>query len=138
MLHVVALFRTLKGEHKPEAADPDRDLIIAGPLSPADERRLREAVLEPDQGEQPDLADLRGPEDPSMPGKLAVLAAVELALPAAGLLGGLRFDGGTWWWLFLLGGLAVSCAVGYAFRRHVPLAPLDLRKGHAPARQPMR
>lgn len=135
MIHVVAFLRTLKGYPKAaKAADPDRDSIIARPLTPADERRLREAIHKAGQEEQPDLKDLRRLEAQPTTGKLAVLAAVELVVPAAGLLGGLQFDGGAWWWLFLLGGLAVSCGIGYAFRRHVPLAPLDFqREGTRPA-----
>lgn len=140
MIHVIALLRTLKGDPRTDtAADPDRDPIIAGSLSPAEERRLREAIRGTGQGEEPDYKNLPGPEaQPTTTGKLAVLAAVELVLPAAGLLAGLQLDGGAWWWLFLLGGLAVSCGIGYAFREHVPLAPLDLQRGHSPARQPMR
>ena len=66
------------------------------------------------------------PRISALPRRLVVLAGIELLLPAAGLLLGLQLWNGSLWWLLTGAGTLLSVLVGYAFRSHVQLHPLDL------------
>lgn len=62
----------------------------------------------------------------SLPPRLVILAAVELLLPASGLLLGIQLWNGSLWWLLTGAGTLLSLLVGYAFRSQIQLHPLDL------------
>jgi hypothetical protein len=68
----------------------------------------------------------RGPvQEPPLPPRLLILAAVELLLPASGLLLGLQLWDGSLWWLWAGAGTLLSVLLGYTFRSHIQLYPLD-------------
>jgi hypothetical protein len=62
----------------------------------------------------------------SLSPKLGVLAVVELFLPALGFLLGLQLWNGSLWWLLTGAGTLLSVLLGYIFRSHIELHPLDL------------
>ena len=92
---------------------PDR-IVAPGSLEPFRERG---------QNEEPQPA-----EEIPMSSRVAVLALVELLLPAAGLVLGLRLGNGSWWWLLVGAGTLLSVLVGYVFRSEIQLYPLDLSR----------
>ena len=113
MYHVFALLRQARAAqtHARPAAisrEPDRepDRIVA----PGSLGRVGE----------------RGPgQEPPLPPRLVILAAVELLLPVSGLLLGLQLWDGSLWWLLAGAGTLLSVLLGYTFRSHIQLYPLD-------------
>jgi len=117
MYHLITLLKQIRvapNQARPAETSREPDQIVApGSLRPFDEQ---------DSDRDPETL----PRISSVPPRLVILAAIELLLPVAGLLLGLQLWNGSLWWLLTGAGILLSVLVGYAFRSHVQLHPLDL------------
>jgi hypothetical protein len=115
MYHLITLLKQIRVARPVEASREPDQIVAPGSLKPFGEH-----------GSERDPETF--PRISSIPSRLVILAGIELLLPVAGLLLGLQLWNGSLWWLLTGAGIVLSVLVGYAFRSHIQLHPLDLSR----------